>query len=335
MKKYFWNEAQNRPRTLWRLLIHLAIWGRLLALVQIVVLLTQGQAITGEALRQSSVWTRLVTLLIAVYLMARYVDKRRFSDYGLNLKDKEWWYDFIFGVFLGGLLIVGIFLAQYLLGWVEVDKSFVLPSMRELASGTLVALLSLTAVSVYRSLWIWSYTLRNTAEGFLYLNRLNARASVAAALLACIIYFVFIINRALTVNITFVSNLVRASLLLALPFLITRRLGMTIGLALGWNLAQLSIFGYPAAGVAGTGVSFVHLRHYGPAFWTGYPVGLGAGMMAMIALMLAGGIITMWVKWRTGRAIFDGSLSYYTPRAVSSPAVSDNTQKQLDPSAGK
>ena len=221
MKKYFWNEAQNRPRTLWRLLIHLAVWGGLLALVQIAVLLIQGQAITGEALWQPSVWTRLITLLIAVYLMARYVDKRHFSDYGLNLKDKEWWYDFGFGVFLGGLLIVGIFLVQYLLGWVKVDESFVLPSAQEVVSGMLVALLSLTAASVYRSLWIWSYTLRNTAEGFLYLNRLNARAAVIVALLACIVYFVFIINRALTVNITFVSNLVRASLLLALPFLIT------------------------------------------------------------------------------------------------------------------
>ena len=110
---------------------------------------------------------------------------------------------------------------------------------------------------------------------------------------------------------------------------------MTIGLALGWNLVQLNIFGYPTVSATDTGISIVHLRHYGPAFWTGYPVGLGTGMMAMIALMLAGGIITMWVKWRTGRAVFDGSLSYYTPRTVSRTAVSENTQeKQLDPSSG-
>ncbi|HIP71317.1 MAG TPA: hypothetical protein EYH05_07970 [Anaerolineae bacterium] len=111
---------------------------------------------------------------------------------------------------------------------------------------------------------------------------------------------------------------------------------MTIGLVLGWNLFQLNVFGYPTVGAADTAVSLVHLRHYGPAFWTGYPLGLGTGMMAMAALMLASGIITMWVKWRTGRAVFDGSLSYYTSRSVPVTAVSDNVQeKQLDPSAGE
>ncbi|NKQ35624.1 MAG: hypothetical protein HF973_08415 [Chloroflexi bacterium] len=237
--------------------------------------------------------------------------------------------------FLGGLLIVGIFLVQYLLGWVKVDKSFVLPGTQEVAAGMLVSLLSLTVASIYTSLWIWSYTLRNTAEGFLYLNRLNARAAVVAALLVCLVYFVFIINRALTVNITFVSNMVRAGLLLALPFLITQRLGMTIGLVLGWNLVQLNVFGYPVVGATDTAVSIVHLRHFGPAFWAGYPLGLGTGMMAMVALMIASGIITLWVKWRTGRAVFDGSLSYYTPRVIPRTAVSENTQeKQLDLSSG-
>jgi len=109
MKRYFWNEEQNRLRTLWRLLIQLAVWGGMLAVDQIITLLIQGQTITGEALWRPSVWTRLVTLLVAVYLMARYVDKRHFSDYGLNLKDKEWWYDFGFGVFFRRLVDCGYF----------------------------------------------------------------------------------------------------------------------------------------------------------------------------------------------------------------------------------
>ncbi len=313
MKKYFWNEAQNRPRALWRLLIHLAVWGGLLALAQIVILLIRRQTITWETLWQPPVWLRLITLLFAIYLMARYIDKRHFSDYGLNLKEREWWYDFGFGVLLGGSLVVGIFLAQYWLGWVTVDKSIAAPGAREIASGMLAVLFSLTAASTYRSLWLWSYTLRNTAEGFLYLNRLNGRAAVIAALLGCIVYYV-LINRALDVNIAFVSNMVRAGLLLALPFLITQRLGMTIGLVLGWNLVELSIFGYPVVDAINSTVSIVYLKHTGPAFWTGYPLGVGTGMMAMVALMVAGGIITLWVKWRAGRAIFDGSLSYYAPR---------------------
>ena len=60
MKRYFWNEEQNRQRTLWRLLVHLAVWGGMLALVQIITLLLRGEAITWEALSNSSVWARLV-----------------------------------------------------------------------------------------------------------------------------------------------------------------------------------------------------------------------------------------------------------------------------------
>ena len=261
--------------------------------------------------------------------MARYVDKRHFSDYGLELRDKEWWYDFLFGLFLGGMLIVGIFLVQYLLGWVKVVEAFVMPSVEEIGAGMLLSVLSLTAFAVYRSLWVWSYTLRNTAEGFLRLNRLNARAAVIAALLFCLFYFVFIINRALTVNTVFVSNLTRAGLLLALPFLITQRLGMTIGLALGWNMVQINVFGYPVVNETDTAVSIIRLSHSGPTFWTGYPLGLGTGLMAMIALMLAGGIITLWVRWRSGRAVFDGSLSHYhaTPVKVTSDSLAGSSNQ--------
>lgn len=334
MRKYFWDQQQNRLRALWRILVHLAIWGAILAVTQAVLLLIQGQAVSWETLSRPDGWTKLVTLLISVYLMARYVDKRRFSDFGLNLKDKDWWYDFGFGLFLGGILIVGIFLAQYLLGWVEI-VNFALPTTREILIGMTLSVAALAATSVYRSLWIWGYTLRNTAEGFFFLNRIDPRAAVLAALLVCLAYFAFGINRAFAVNTRFISNIFRAGMLLALPFILTQRLGMTIGLSIGWKLVELNVFGYPVVNVTDTAVSIIRINNNGPSFWTGYPLGLGTGTMAMVALIIASFIITRWNKWRTGRK-FHGALAYYTPREVSLTAVSDNAQeKQLDPSAGE
>lgn len=331
VKNYFWNEKQNRLRTFWRIGMQLIVWAGLLVLGQSVFLVLVGQPVTFKALAQPNVWLRLTTLLISVYLMAQFVDKRRFSDYGLNIKEKEWWVDFVFGIFIGGFLIVCIFLIMYSLGWLKIIDSFVLPEPQEIAGSMLGSLLDLTVVSVYVGLWIWSYTLRNIAEGFLFLNRLNPRAAVVGALLICLVYYVFIVNRALDFNVVFASNMLRAGLVLALPFLITRRLGMTIGLVLGWNFVQLDVFGFPAVGITDLPISLVHLVYSEPGFWTGYPAGLGAGMLAMAALMAASGLVAVYQKWRTGRVVFDGSLAYYMPPTAVSQRVSGN---QLDPSAG-
>ncbi len=313
MKQLFWNEAQQRPRAVWRILIQVVLWLLFLWGVQTIYLLLSREPVTRANLGKASDGFRLLALLGSLFWVGRYVDKRPFSDYGIQLRSKIWWIDFGFGFVMGAILIVSIFILFLLLGWIHIIDLFDAPQGPELFDGLIVVILTLFASTLFEALWIFSFFLRNIAEGFVYLDRLNGRIPVLSALVITLIFFVLVETDSPTANMILVSNLFRAGILLALPVILTQRLGMTVGLALGWSITQISVFGFPGTQTPESAHAIVALVETGPEQWTGGGAGLGTGLMAMIILLIASGVITMWEKRRTGKSIFDGTLAHYHP----------------------
>ncbi len=311
MKHYFWNDAQNRPRALWRILLQVIIWLFFLLILQLLFLLFTGAEINPANVSKVDIWLRLISLIVSLIIVGRYIDKRPFSQYGINLGNKDWWLDFAFGLFMGILMIVAIFILFLILGWVEIIAVPTLPQQNSASDTILITTLTLFAFLLFESVWVWSYVLRNLAEGFIYLDRLNGRIPVIAALLISLILFIFVQNSTPIFNTVLISNLFRAGLLLALPFILTQRLGMTVGLAMGWGITQDLIFGFPNVRPSATLYTFLTLKQNGPELWTGGQTGLSTGLMAMIILLVASGIITLWQKRRTGQAMFDGRMAQY------------------------
>ena len=65
----------------------------------------------------------VITLLLvglAVILLARWLDRRPWQDYGFHFSS-SWWRDLGFGLCLGMILMALIFGVEYLLGWVSVN----------------------------------------------------------------------------------------------------------------------------------------------------------------------------------------------------------------------
>lgn len=313
MKRYFWNEQQNRLRAFWRILIQMLVWNGFILLFMIPLGLAYHESISFRAfLFVSPDWVRMVTLLITVLLLARFIDIRHFSEFGLDIRDKEWWKDFGVGLLLGGLTITGVFLVQLALGWYDIQDSFYVPGQGIVVMTIGRSFLEAIAAAVYETLWIWSYTLRNVSEGMIYLNRLNGRLAVIGALVLCLLYFVlFQISTNTNINTVFISNMFRAGLLLALPFILTQRLGLSIGLFIGWTVFQLNVFGLQVVGVSSENPSLLVIAEKGPDMWTGGSTGFGSGLMAMIGLFILSAIITAWDKRRTGKTLFDGSMAVY------------------------
>ena len=108
IKTIFWNSAQSRIRTGFRILLVLAVYmffykGYLFLLTHAGILLYYSS--------QSPLWTfliagsvRLLPSLIALWIVGRFIDRRKVLDFGFHF-NKHWWIDFYFGVGLGGLLI--------------------------------------------------------------------------------------------------------------------------------------------------------------------------------------------------------------------------------------
>ena len=312
MKRFFWNDAQNRPRALWRILLQVVIWLFFLFILQLLFLLFTGEEINPDNVTKVDIWLRLISLIGSLIIVGRYIDKRPFSQYGVDLRQKAWWADFGFGLFMGLIMVGAIFVAFLVLGWVEIVEVAGVPRDRIVTDSITFSTLTLFAFVLFESLWVWSYVLRNLAEGFVYLDRLNGRVPVIAALLFALLLFIVLQTGENTrFNTILMSNLIRAGLLLALPLILTQRLGMTVGLALGWNMAQDLIFGFPNIRPSASLFALLRLNQTGPEAWTGGATGLGTGLMAMLALLIASGIITLWEKRRTGKAMFDGSMAHY------------------------
>ncbi|MGD2164797.1 MAG: CPBP family intramembrane metalloprotease [Anaerolineae bacterium] len=326
----FWNEDQRRLRTLWRLIGHLVILG----LIVIVVGGVLGFVVVGWLAAQGGIspvqlsdpWslqglitdTPMLTLLtslalavplaIGTWLAGRILDRRPFADFGFHL-DRDWWIDFSFGLLLGAMLMLIIFVVELALGWVTVTGTLAAsrPSVRFVPT-ILTALVSFVAVGFYEELFSRGYQLKNLAEG-LRGSVFGARTAIAAATLLSSLAFggLHVGNPHATTFSTL--SIALAGTMLATGFLLTGELAIPIGLHITWNFFQGSVFGFPVSGIDFRSASFLSTEQLGPALWTGGAFGPEAGLLGLGAMILGVLLTTVWVRRRYGRVEVDISLA--------------------------
>jgi hypothetical protein len=103
--------------------------------------------------------------LLSVWFAVHNLDRRYFSDLGLNLRQKEWWSDFGFGILVGVIVPTGFVLAARSIGWIRLEVRLSIGS-----AGTPFALALLLALIAYLCVGIFeevarAYHLRNLFEG--------------------------------------------------------------------------------------------------------------------------------------------------------------------------
>jgi membrane protease YdiL (CAAX protease family) len=83
-------------------------------------------------------------------------------------------------------------------------------------------------------------------------------------------------------------------LFLALPYLLTRQLWLSIGLHIGWNFFEGVVFGFQVSGLD----TFRLLRHTvsGPELWTGGVFGPEAGLLVIPAIILGSLLVVAYTK---------------------------------------
>ena len=89
-------------------------------------------------------------------------------------------------------------------------------------------------------------------------------------------------------------GLLLAGLFLALPYILTRQLWLSIGLHIGWNFFEGVVFGFPVSGL-----STYHLLRQtasGPEIWTGGVFGPEAGLIVIPALMLGSILVILYTR---------------------------------------
>ena len=98
-------------------------------------------------------------------------------------------------------------------------------------------------------------------------------------------------------------GIVLAGLFLALPYLLTRQLWLSIGLHIGWNFFEGVVFGFPVSGTD----SFHLLRHTvsGPVLWTGGAFGPEAGLLVIPALIFGSLLVFAYTRLKIQKTNVD------------------------------
>ena len=186
----FYNRDQKRLRTTWRLLLQWLLYLIPTSLATVALLFAQtsffqlnGRDLNGPVpgsaaindfltnltsgifLSVNSVVTLLI-LLGTILLAAKWIDKRKLSDYGFHFS-RRWFRDLGFGMLLGAVLMCFIFLFEWAIGWIKVGPIALIPNPAGFSWIILIIyLLGFTAVGIYEELLFRGYQLRNLAEGF-------------------------------------------------------------------------------------------------------------------------------------------------------------------------
>jgi membrane protease YdiL (CAAX protease family) len=240
---------------------------------------------------------RIVMVLAATIVAARWIDRRPFADYGFHI-DARWWGDFSFGLLLGALLMGAIFAVEVALGWVTIDAAFVsyFPTAAFFPA-ILAPLMRYIAVALAEELLTRSNQTLNMAEGFAFLAR---PFHILLAWLLSSIFFGLL--HYANPNATFVSttNLLLIGIFFGVGYVVTGQLAIPLGLHLTWNFFQGNIFGFPVSGATNTNATLIAITQQGPDFWTGGAFGPEGGMLGVIAVLVGSLAVISWVRFRTG-----------------------------------
>lgn len=343
MTNPFFNGVEGRLRAFWRLFFQFGLFygGQIFfgVLVSVALAFSGGTSLGGgesvDDLVASPVFFTvvggvipLVMALLSVWFAGYVFDRRPFSGFGLRL-DGEWWLDFGFGLFLGALLMLGIFLVELAAGWITVTGAF------ESTTGAggffpviLAPLVLFVCVGINEELVSRGYQLKNIAEGLNYPSLGGPKGAVVLAWVLSSLVFglLHLLNPNASAISTF--NIAFAGILLGAGYVLTGQLAIPIGLHITWNFFQGNIFGFPVSGLEPIGSTVLSIEQGGPSLFTGGDFGPEAGLLGL-ATMLVGLLLTwLWVRVRTGKATLHAPLA--EPPMEEAKASGDSNEASLE-----
>lgn len=301
----FWNRSERRLRAGWRLLLFGVLLVVLGSVVQVALLQATeplldrlSRTLGVEVSRGFDGMSAALAITGAAALGGWLLDRRRFADFGFHLR-RDWWLDLAFGMALGGLLIVGIFAAEWALGWVTVTGVWRSTGDLPFPVAILLPLIAFLLVGYYEELLVRGYLLRNLAEGLAF-GPIPSRWALLLAWLLTSALFGFL--HAGNPNANFVSsfNIGLAGLFLGLGILLTGELAIPIGLHITWNFFQGNVCGFPVSGTRVSDATVIAIHQTGPQQWTGGAFGPEAGLIGLIAIAVGCGLTLLWVRRRSG-----------------------------------
>lgn len=267
----------------------------------VIIVISEGASslttLDSPALLLASSTAMTIGTFAATWLARRLFDRRSLSSLGLTF-DAHTFPDLLAGMAIAFSMMGTVFLIQLAAGWLTLEGW----GWQQLSwQGTLInLLLSLVLyilVGFQEELLFRGYQLQNLVEGW----------SLPWALLTSSVLFALAHLSNPSANWNAFLGIALAGMLLALAWLRTRSLWLPIGLHIGWNFFEGTVFGFPVSGLGG--FHLVRHRVDGPLLITGGAFGPEAGAVLLPGLILAAWIIVRCTRRRPPSLPPDASRS--------------------------
>jgi membrane protease YdiL (CAAX protease family) len=285
INKIFLSPTELRLRLGWRLLAQLILLGLLMFVFTLPVgVLIFLFGLSQETLLLIGQVVSVVAVTLSVFLARRLFDRRSIASLGLHIRRRSL-ADLLAGAAIGGLMMALIFALEWALGWLHLDGfTWQVQPAWQVLLGTLGWLFAFFLVGWQEELYFRGYLLQNLMDGL---------GLIIAALLSSLVFsLLHLANPGSSLSSTL--GLLAAGLFFAFAYLRTRQLWLPIGLHIGWNFFESTVFGFPVSGLDVYKLSL--LRVNGPPLWTGGSFGPEAGLVLLPGLALGALLIFGYTK---------------------------------------
>lgn len=317
----FWNGDQNRLRTGYRIISLLVIY---IVIGKGLQFLIGSFAPEVKFSSTAPLWffmlfagIKFSSGTLSVWLAGHFWDRRFFKEFGFYL-NKRWWIDFCFGLGLGVLLMLIIFIVQYYMGWIEItDVFFILNPQDLFILPILVFFFVFIWVAISEEIVTRGYLLINLAEGLNFKAIGPKGAIIIGWILSSAIFGFAHMDHP---NATWIStiNIITGGMFLGIGYVMTGQLAIPIGVHLTWNFFQSNIFGFPVSGftIPSDVVAIIKVDQVGPELWTGGAFGPEAGLLGLGAIILGSVLIFGWLRFRYGMIRFHLPIANFLNKKI-------------------
>ena len=289
LSKIFFSPSEPRLRAGWRLLIQVMLQIGLTAIAGLVIflpysLLTGRTVLSGLPFLAISEGIELLTILLSILLVRRYIDKQSFVSLGLQM-DKKTVLDILTGIGITFIMMGLIFFSEWRLGWISiVSFAWNVEPIQNVIALVVLFFLVFILVAWNEELMSRGYHLQTIASGLnLFWGLVISSVLFGALHLA-------------NPNATWVGavGIFFAGLFLGYAYIRTKNLWLSMGLHLGWNFFEGVVFGFPVSGLDIYHITHLHIS--GPMLWTGGNFGPEAGLIILPTIALGAGLVYLYTR---------------------------------------
>ena len=288
--RLFLSPEERRLRAGWRILAHFVLIVLCLILFELLALLLFATRRGMSSMLRDQA-TFFLAITVSTILARRFFDRRSFVSLGLWLN--RWTIkDLLVGIGVSGGVMGVVYLLESAAGWLSFDGfSWKTQGSSAVMAGAAASFLAFVLVGWQEELLSRGYWLQNLEEG------INLPWAVALSSLF------FALGHLGNPHVSWaaVLGLLAAGLFLAYGYVRTRSLWLPVGLHIGWNFFEGTVFGFPVSGLEDF-PRLVNQQVHGPALVTGGPFGPEAGLVIIPALLAGAVLVFFYTKGRKREA---------------------------------